>query len=72
MDLITFSHFIPDQRLMPEKRFLMYPNLVRLCVEFEVGGWLICVWSPNSDGWIFIVLPFLNASSSDADEGSGV
>ena len=27
-DVISFSHFIPDQRLMPEKRFLMYPNLV--------------------------------------------
>ena len=26
--VISFSHFISDKRLMPEKRFLMYPNLV--------------------------------------------
>ena len=28
-DVISFSHFVPDQRLTPEKRFLSYPNLVR-------------------------------------------
>lgn len=26
--LITLSHFLPHQQLMPEKRFLAYPNLV--------------------------------------------
>ena len=28
VDVISFSHFVPDQRLMPEKRYLSYPNLV--------------------------------------------
>ncbi len=27
-DIITFSHFLPFQGLLPEKRFLTYPNLV--------------------------------------------
>lgn len=29
-DVITFSHFVPHQELLPEKRCLMYPYLVRL------------------------------------------
>jgi hypothetical protein len=28
LDLISFSHFLPHQDLLPEKRFLSYPNLV--------------------------------------------
>jgi hypothetical protein len=27
-DIISFSHFLPHQDLLPEKRFLSYPNLV--------------------------------------------
>ncbi len=27
-DIISFSHFVPDQRLVPEKRYLSFPNLV--------------------------------------------
>lgn len=27
-DVITFSHFLPHQHLLPEKRFLYYPNMV--------------------------------------------
>lgn len=27
--LITFSHFLPDQRLLPEKRMLHHPNLAK-------------------------------------------
>lgn len=26
-DIVSFSHFLPHQRLLPEKRFLSYPNL---------------------------------------------
>lgn len=28
LDTITFSHFLPHQHLLPEKRMLTYPNLV--------------------------------------------
>lgn len=28
IDVISFSHFLPHQALLPEKRFLSYPNLV--------------------------------------------
>lgn len=28
VDVITFSHFLPHQHLLPEKRMLAYPNLV--------------------------------------------
>ncbi|GAX78946.1 hypothetical protein CEUSTIGMA_g6386.t1 [Chlamydomonas eustigma] len=28
-EVISFSHFLPDQRLIPEKRFLYFPNLVK-------------------------------------------
>jgi predicted phosphodiesterase len=28
-DVISFSHFLPDMRLIPEKRFLFYPNLTK-------------------------------------------
>ncbi|PSC74940.1 Metallo-dependent [Micractinium conductrix] len=28
-DIISFSHFLPHQSLIPEKRFLMYPNLAK-------------------------------------------
>ena len=28
-DIISFSHFLPHQSLLPEKRMLTYPNLVR-------------------------------------------
>lgn len=27
-DVLSFSHFLPDQRLLPEKCFLTYANLV--------------------------------------------
>lgn len=27
--VISFSHFLPDQRLLPEKRWLFYPNLAK-------------------------------------------
>jgi hypothetical protein len=29
--VISFSHFLPDQRLLPEKRWLHYPNLAKAC-----------------------------------------
>jgi hypothetical protein len=28
LDMISFSHFLPHQELLPEKRMLTYPNLV--------------------------------------------
>ncbi|KAI7841790.1 hypothetical protein COHA_004514 [Chlorella ohadii] len=28
-DVISFSHFLPDQSLLPEKRYLYYPNLAK-------------------------------------------
>jgi hypothetical protein len=28
LDTISFSHFLPHQHLLPEKRMLTYPNLV--------------------------------------------
>ncbi len=28
-DVITFSHFLPSQQLLPEKRFLLFPNLAK-------------------------------------------
>lgn len=30
-EVISFSHFLPYQELLPEKRFLTYPNLVSVC-----------------------------------------
>lgn len=37
-DVISFSHFVPDQRLTPEKRFLSYPNLVRALGEVPASA----------------------------------
>jgi hypothetical protein len=28
LDTVSFSHFLPHQHLLPEKRMLSYPNLV--------------------------------------------
>lgn len=30
-DVISFSHFLPHQHLLPEKRMLTFPNLVSCC-----------------------------------------
>lgn len=30
LDTITFSHFLPHQDLLPEKRLLSFPNLVSM------------------------------------------
>lgn len=35
--VISFSHFVPDQRLMPEKRFLTYPNLMKAVGSEPLG-----------------------------------
>jgi hypothetical protein len=29
--VISFSHFLPRQELCPEKRFLIEPNLTKVC-----------------------------------------
>lgn len=33
--VLSFSHFLPFQELLPEKRYLFYPNLVRLALEHD-------------------------------------
>lgn len=41
-DIISFSHFLPHQHLLPEKRMLTYPNLVR--GSSQVGTAHACLW----------------------------
>jgi hypothetical protein len=44
--VITFSHFVPNQILMPEKRYLSYPNLCK-AVGSEPLGQRIRAVQPN-------------------------
>jgi len=36
-DVISFSHFLPSQELLPEKRFLTYPNLAKAVGSLPLG-----------------------------------
>ncbi|KAK9829451.1 hypothetical protein WJX72_005956 [[Myrmecia] bisecta] len=36
-DVVSFSHFLPSQELLPEKRFLFYPNLAKAVGSDPLG-----------------------------------
>ncbi len=36
--MISFSHFVPDQRLLPEKRYLTFPNLAKAAGSLPLGA----------------------------------
>jgi hypothetical protein len=35
--VVSMSHFLPSQRLLPEKRFLTWPNLVGECIPLHAA-----------------------------------
>lgn len=60
-DLITFSHFLPDQRLLPEKRYLMFPNLAKVVGSDFLGARLqklkpqVHIFGHTHFGWDMVV-----------------
>jgi hypothetical protein len=50
LDTVTFSHFLPHQHLLPEKRMLSYPNLVSRHRILHHALHTRMAWDTNVDG----------------------
>lgn len=74
-DVISFSHFLPDMRLIPEKRFLFYPNLTKasgslllkervanICPDIHVFGHTHFAWDSKIGKTRYIQAPLCSPS----------
>jgi hypothetical protein len=60
--IISFSHFVPRQELMPEKRFLLEPHLMKVKLKLKLNFIFACF---SSFSFLFSFLPPSSSIAGD-------